>query len=291
MTTDLSTVHEPISNLFARPDRRSEWERYRLSEDQVAFFHEHGFVNGIQLLDAPALETLRQELAEFFAATHAGRELWHEYHSNESGDPNRVLFHALGAWRLRPGFHDLLWNPAFLVPASQLLGGSVRFWHDQLFCKPAKHGGNVAWHQDYSYWTRTTPMAHLTCWTGLDPATRENGCLQYIPGSHHWDLLPITGLAGDMEAIQEVLSEQQWKCFNEPVAVELEPGYCSFHHPLLIHGSFDNKTDIPRRAVVLNVMRDGVQSDSNEPLLQGIPSVPKGERLGGQFFPLLYSAE
>jgi len=36
-----------------------------------------------------------------------------------------------------PGFHDLLWNPAFLVPASQLLGGPVHFWQDQLFCKPA----------------------------------------------------------------------------------------------------------------------------------------------------------
>ena len=55
--------------------------------------------------------------------------------------------------------------------ASQLLGGAVRFWHDQLFCKPAKHGGVVAWHQDYSYWTRTKPMAHLTCWIGLDDST------------------------------------------------------------------------------------------------------------------------
>ena len=102
-----------------------------------------------------------------------------------------------------PGFHDILWNPRFTVPASQLLGGGVRFWHDQLFCKPAQHGGVVAWHQDYSYWTRTQPMAHLTCWIGLDDATRDNGCLQYIPGSHRWDLLPITGLAGDMDSIRE----------------------------------------------------------------------------------------
>src|SRR5687768_17509368 len=70
-------------------------------------------------------------------------------------DPATILFHALGAWRIAPEFHDLLWNPAFIVPASQLLEGPVRFWHDQLFCKPAHHGGRVAWHQDYSYWTRT----------------------------------------------------------------------------------------------------------------------------------------
>jgi ectoine hydroxylase-related dioxygenase (phytanoyl-CoA dioxygenase family) len=290
MTHDLASIHNPISNLFPQPASRADWDQYRLTEDQVEFFHQQGYLAGIKLFNDEQLDTLRNELAEFFDSTHAGHELWHEYHSNESGDPDRVLFHALGAWRIRTGFHDILWNPAFLVPASQLLGGSVRFWHDQLFCKPARHGGNVAWHQDYSYWTRTRPMAHLTCWTGLDPATRENGCLQYIPGSHHWELLPVTGLAGDMEAIQRAVTDQQWVAFQNPVAIELEPGYCSFHHPLLVHGSFDNKTDIPRRAVVLNVMRDGVESDTDEPLLQGVPPVPKGEKMGGQFFPLLYQA-
>ena len=146
----------------------------------------------------------------------------------------------------------------------------------------------MAWHQDYSYWTRTQPMAHLTCWTGLDPATRNNGCLHYIPRSHTWDLLPITGLAGDMDAIKSVLDEEQWNSFQNPVAIELEPGYCSFHHPLLVHGSFDNRTDIPRRAVVLNVIRDGVESFTNEHLLEGVPVIPKGEKMGGRFFPLLY---
>jgi ectoine hydroxylase-related dioxygenase (phytanoyl-CoA dioxygenase family) len=285
--TDLSTKHSPITEMFARPSK-DDFEKYRLSDDQVAFFHDQGYVSGIRLFDDEQIEILRNELADFFDASHEGRELWHEYHSNESADPNRVLFHALGAWRLRSGFHDILWNPAFLVPASQLLEGSVRFWHDQLFCKPAKHGGNVAWHQDYSYWTRTKPMAHLTCWTGLDPATKDNGCLQYIPGSHNWELLPVTGLAGDMNAIEEVLSKEQWETFQKPVAIEMEAGHCSFHHPLMVHGSFDNKTDIPRRAVVLNVIRDGVASYTDDELLKGVPPIAKGEAMDGQFFPLLY---
>ncbi len=291
MATDLSTVHQPITSLFPLPVSDAQWEQYRLSDEQVAFFHEQGYLAGVKLFDEAQVETLRSELAEFFDSSHDGRELWHEYHTNESGDPNRVLFHALGAWRLRPGFHDTLWNPAFLVPASQLLEGSVRFWHDQLFCKPAKHGGNVAWHQDYSYWTRTRPMAHLTCWTGLDPATKENGCLHYIPGSHNWELLPVTGLAGDMEAIEEVLDAEQLEAFQNPVAIELEPGHCTFHHPLMVHGSFDNKTEIPRRAVVLNVIRDGVESYTDDPLLEGVPPVPKGEKMDGQFFPLLYDSK
>jgi ectoine hydroxylase-related dioxygenase (phytanoyl-CoA dioxygenase family) len=146
----------------------------------------------------------------------------------------------------------------------------------------------VAWHQDYSYWTRTKPMAHLTCWIGLDDSTRENGCMHYIDGSHKWDLLPITGLAGDMAAIKEVLSPEQWAQFQKPVAIELKRGECSFHHPLMVHGSFENRVDRPRRATVINVFRDGVKSDSDESPLGGVPPVPKGQAMGGQFFPLLF---
>ena len=145
----------------------------------------------------------------------------------------------------------------------------------------------MAWHQDYSYWTRTTPLAHLTCWIGLDDSTTENGCVHYIPKSHKWDLLPITGLAGDMEAIQEVLNDEQWEAFRKPVAVELKKGECTFHHALTIHGSFENRIDRPRRATVINAFRDGVRSNADESLLTGVPTIPKGQQMGGQYFPLL----
>ncbi|HVU90071.1 MAG TPA: phytanoyl-CoA dioxygenase family protein [Pirellulales bacterium] len=284
---DLSTRHEPVSQLFPRLASAADAERYKLSDEQVRFFHENGYVSGIQVLDDAQVEALREELARLFDPNCPGHEFFYEYHSNESTDPARVLFHALGAWRITAGFHDLLWHPAFTVPASQLFDGAVRFWHDQLFCKPAKHGGVVAWHQDYSYWTRTRPMAHLTCWIGLDDADRDNGCLQYIPGSHRWDLLPITGLAGGMDAIREVLTREQVAQF-QPKAIELTKGQCAFHHPLMIHGSFENRTDRPRRAVVVNAFRDGVCSGANEPLLAGVPPIPAGQPMDGQFFPLLY---
>jgi ectoine hydroxylase-related dioxygenase (phytanoyl-CoA dioxygenase family) len=287
MVTDLSQRHGLVGDLVKFPTARGDWDRFRLSGEQLAFWEENGYVAGVQILDDEQVEVLRAELAELTAPNHPGSRLFYEYNSNESKDPSRVLFHALGAWRVTPGLHDILWNPAFTVPASQLLGGAVRFWHDQLFCKPAQHGGVVAWHQDYSYWTRTQPMAHLTCWIGLDDATRDNGCLQYIPGSHLWELLPVTGLAGDMNAIQSVLSGEQKKQFK-PVAIELKKGQCAFHHPLMVHGSYENTTSGPRRAVVINACRDGVMSSSDQPLLDGVPPVPPGEKLGGQFFPLLF---
>ncbi|APZ94341.1 phytanoyl-CoA dioxygenase family protein [Fuerstiella marisgermanici] len=281
---DLAEFSEPVSDLFSSDAVNAP----RLSDEAIQRFERDGFVVGPRLLDDRQTQQLRDELAELTDPEHAGRELWYEYNSNESADPNLVLFHALGAWRLRPGFHDALWNPAFTVPASQLLGGDVRFWHDQLFCKPAKHGGVVAWHQDYSYWTRTKPMAHLTCWVGLDDASVDNGCIHYVPGSHKWNLLPVTGLAGDMTAIKDALNDEQWELFNNPVAVELKAGECVFHHPLTVHGSFENRTDRPRRAMVLNVVKDGVCSDSDQPLLNGTDVVPPGQPLGGKFFPLLF---
>ncbi|HCP12533.1 MAG TPA: phytanoyl-CoA dioxygenase family protein [Planctomycetaceae bacterium] len=286
---DLSLQHGPISDLFPKAESELQRDAWRLSAEQLAFFAEHGYVVGPRLLGELQIEQLRAELTMMTQPGHPGSEYWYEYHSNESRDPGRVLFHALGAWRIGVGMHDLLWHPGVTTVAAQLLGGAVRFWHDQLFCKPAEHGGVVAWHQDYSYWTRTQPMAHLTCWIGLDDSTVENGCVYYVPGSHRWDLLPITGLAGDMEAIRGVLTPAQWEQFRNPVPVQLKAGECVLHHPLTVHGSFENRTSNPRRAVVVNMVRDGVRSESDSPLLEGVPVIPAGQPLDGQFFPLLYA--
>jgi ectoine hydroxylase-related dioxygenase (phytanoyl-CoA dioxygenase family) len=285
MTTDLSEVHAPCR----WRDYTTNWDQYRLTPEQVDFFHHNGYCSGVRLLDENQVAQLRAELADLIDPAYPANRLFHEYHSNESKDPDTVLFHALGAWRIKPAFHDILWNPAFVMPASQLLEGGVRFWHDQLFCKPARHGGVVAWHQDYSYWTRTEPMQHLTCWIALDDSTRDNGCLQYIPGSHRWPLLPITGLAGNMDEILTVLSDEQKRQF-QPVAIELKAGEAAFHHPLMVHGSYENRTDRPRRATVINVFRDGVKSASDTELLQGVPPIPAGRKMEGQFFPLLFTA-
>jgi ectoine hydroxylase-related dioxygenase (phytanoyl-CoA dioxygenase family) len=287
MVADLSSRHELVGSLLELPNTEEEWNKYRLSDEQVAFFQEFGYLKGIRILSDAQVDQLRGELPAVMDPNAPGNSLFHEFHSNESVDPTRVLFHALGAWRIAPGFHDLLWHPAFTVPASQLLGGAVRFWHDQLFCKPAEHGGVVAWHQDYSYWTRTTPMKHLTCWIGLDDATKENGCLHYVPGSQRWELLPITGLAGDMNAIQTVLSPEQKSQFK-PVAIELKKGEAAFHHPLMVHGSFANSTAQPRRATVINAFRDGTASNTDQPLLKGVAVVPPGKKVEGRFFPLLF---
>lgn len=170
LSNDLADYSHPIANMFVQPKSAKEWEQYMLSDEQVAAFKKDGFIKGIKILSEEQVNLLNAELIKLQSLNEADKKLFYHYESNESEDPDKVLFHAIGAWRLTPGFHDLLWAPAFRMAAYQLLGQSFRIFHDQLFCKPAKHGGVVAWHQDFSYWTFTKPMHHLTCWIGLDDA-------------------------------------------------------------------------------------------------------------------------
>lgn len=282
MLRDLSLFPGTIGNLL---ETGYEPGPYLAAEDVENYF-ENGFLSGVPILSVRQLEALRSSLSALMMSGQEHNPLFYEYNRNESSDHDSVLFHALGAWRVSEPFHDLIFHPKIVRIAEQLLGTKVRFWHDQLFVKPAGDGAVVAWHQDYSYWTRTKPMRHITFWIGLDDSGEDNGCVHYVPGSHKWDLLPRTDLANDMDAVLSVLSEDQRKQFR-PVPSISKAGEASVHHPMMLHGSYENRSPRPRRAVVLNYVSDGVVSDSDEPLLSGIPVIPRGERLNGQFFPLV----
>lgn len=279
---DLSLSHEPLTDLFLDPVPHTA----RVDIDE---FESSGFLVGLPILSENQVMALREALDDLMDK-QAEDPRFYEYHSNESKDDGKRLLHALGAWRISSAFHDLILYRPIIQLAEQLLGGAVRFWHDQVFVKPARDGSVVAWHQDYSYWTRTVPLAHLTCWIGLDDSDEENGCVHYVPGSHRWHLLPRGDLANDMTAVFRHLNAEQKDAFL-PVPAVMRAGETSFHHPMTVHGSYENKSDRPRRGIVLNFMRDGVRSNTNEPLLQGIPVIPMGQKLEGQFFPLLSAAE
>ncbi|KFC59021.1 syringomycin biosynthesis enzyme [Flavobacterium gilvum] len=295
LSNDLADYCHSISNMFVQPKTAKEWEQYMLSEEQVSFFKENGFVKGIKILTEEQVDILNQELVKLQSVNEAEKKLFYHYESNESVDPSKVLFHAIGGWRVTPGFHDLFWAPAYRMAAYQLLGQSFRLFHDQLFCKPAKHGGVVAWHQDFSYWTFTKPMHHLTCWIGLDDANVENGCLYFVPGSHKWGLLPITGLTGDMDAVREILNKKQLEQFDNSIANELPKGYASFHHPLTMHGSYANTSDRSRRAIVLNAMNYNTLGNtagySRLEALKSFPTMEQDKVLDSNFFPLLFDGD
>lgn len=299
---DWSTVHKPVGDLFEHIDLdKTTVEGFKLTNEKIEQFWKDGFLLNIPVLTHEQCDKILEDYKFFLGGEkHPGMEMLYEYHSNQTGDQDNILMHALGHWRLTKHFHDLVFLPQVVVPTSQLLepGGkmsSVRFWHDQLFAKPPKCGGNVAWHQDYSYWTRTKPMKHLTVHIALDDQSEENGALNYIPGSHRWTRdggkpLPVTDFNfKDMESIMTILTEEE-KAQFKPVCGNLKKGEASFHHALAVHGSYGNRSDRPRRAAVLNYFQDGVCSDTDEETLKGIV-IPKDHKMDGQFFPLVFDIE
>src|SRR5574339_282754 len=136
LSIDLADFSHPVTNIFEQPANATDWEQYVLSEEQIRFFEENGYLKGIKILTEEQVELLNTELVKLQSVTGAEKDLFYHYESNESEDPNKVLFHAIGAWRVTPGFHDLIWSPAYRMAAYQLLGVPFRLFHDQLLCKP-----------------------------------------------------------------------------------------------------------------------------------------------------------
>src|ERR1700753_1622734 len=95
--------------------------------------------------------------------------------------------------------------------AEKLLGGEVYHYHSKMIMKDARVGGAWAWHQDYGYWYQNGVLSPMLCSASIavDRATKENGCLQVIDGSHLLGRIDHT-LTGDQagadpERVQAVL--------------------------------------------------------------------------------------
>ena len=261
--------------------------RFQLTAEQRAAFARDGFVGPIPVMDHAQIAELGRRVDDLMERTHELEPLLYEVERAWKQRPEEVVFHCLGGWRVDEWLHDLIWHPAVTVPAAQCLETDrLRFWHDQVFAKPAGHPGVVPWHQDYSYWQRTAPAAHITVHIALDHADLDNGCLQYVPGSHEWGLFESVDFGGDMDSFARRLPVELAEAF-EPRPMRLAAGEAVLHHSHTVHGSLGNGSERPRRALVLNYMADGVRSQSNEPLLRGTTPIPAGEAVGGVFFPLV----
>ena len=282
------TLPGPLTELFPRLRSRRAAEALRLGADELRSFEENGFVAGVRVLEGASLEAVREAVERLRGGDSPHSELLYETDEEYARDPERSTFHCLGGWRVEPALHDLVFHPALTVPAAQLLGlDRLRLWHDQLFYKPPRHLGVVAWHQDFSYWTRTLPMRHVTVNVVLDDTSLENGCLHYVPGSHRWPLLPPVSFGRDMEAFRGFLPAELREQFR-PTPVPLAAGQASFHHPLTVHGSYENRSSGPRRAAVVNYMAPDTRSaEGRVPLLAGTPVVARGAVVEGALFPIV----
>lgn len=294
MSEDLAT-HPGAIKPWAQPDCVDA-----LTGEQVESYWQDGFLIGVPVFTEEEIARVNRDIDEVADPRHDGREYWYEYNSDltETGG----IIHGIGGWRVRESLHDLLWHPVIRGAFYQLLQADPRLLFDQLFCKPARQSGAVSWHQDYSYWTYSQPMNHVTCWIALEDADLSNGCVQYVPGSHRWDvLLPRpTRLTRDRESLLAMLTPQQREQFV-PVAAEVKAGSVLFHHPLTIHGSLPNTSPRSRRGTTIHAMADGTRAAVDGPTTDGVPAwllggagpfyplvdEPAGPVLDGPYFPLL----
>lgn len=259
----------------------------RLTPDHVHAFARDGFCGPIALLTPAEVAQVREAAADVIRNLDRHRDRLYEVERAFTERPGEVVCHFLGGWRVHPVLRDLVFDARIAARGAQLLGvEALRFWHDQVFAKPPHHPGVVPWHQDYSYWTRTAPPCHVTCNLMLDDADATNGCLQFVPGSHRWGLLPKLPFDAPLEAIRAVLpAGADWR----PVTVPVRAGHATFHHSHVLHGSDANRSDRWRRACVLNYMGAEVRvADGAEPLLRGVPRLPTGALVEGEHFPIVW---
>lgn len=260
-----------------------------LSADQCAMFARDGYLGPLDVLTADEVANVREAIAAVIAdLDRLGPQLY-EVEQSYTERPGEVVCHFLGGFRVHPVLRELVFHPRITALCAQLLRvQKLRFWHDQVFAKPPHHPGVVPWHQDYSYWTRTTPPCHITCNVMLDDADAANGCLQFVPGSHRFGLLPKLPFDAPFEAIRAHLPpELVWN----PVLVPVRAGQATIHHSHTLHGSDQNRSDRWRRAAVLNYMGPHVRvANGKEPLLRGARRLPRGALVEGDDFPIVFDA-
>lgn len=132
----------------------------------------------------------------------------------------------------------------------QLIGGEVYHYHSKMILKDARTGGAWAWHQDYGYWYQNGLLFPDLCsvMIAVDAATKENGCLEVLKGSHRMGRINHV-LSGDQAGADlERVSEAEKRL--EKVYCEMAPGDAIFFHANTLHGSGPNRSENPRWAMI-----------------------------------------
>jgi hypothetical protein len=132
----------------------------------------------------------------------------------------------------------------------QLLGDEAYHYHSKMILKDAKVGGAWAWHQDYGYWYQNGVLYPDLCsvMVAVDAATKENGCMQVLKGSHKLGrinhILSGDQAGADLERVEE--AEKRL----ELVHVTMASGDALFFHANLLHCSAANNSDHSRWAII-----------------------------------------
>jgi hypothetical protein len=214
-----------------------------LTNEHVAAYHRDGY------LPVPGLFR-REEVAAMIAAVEEGdRVAGSTWASTDAGGKSSrlALWFDLG---------DDIWAAASTCPRVVnniriLMGEEIAFFHGKVMLKEAHTGGAWEWHQDYGYWYDqgyAFPRL-MSVFIALDPATRENGCLQVLRGSHRLGRLNHTRVGKQTGADPDRIGAIE--TLFERVHCVMEPGDALFFHCNTLHSSAPNESDHDRRSFIM----------------------------------------
>ena len=239
-----------------------------LREAEVAHYHQDGYVL-IKGMLAP------EEVGLLGRAAREDRVLDQHSHGRADGEGGTV---RLSLWNHPTDtIYGMIARSESLVGAAEkLLDGEVYHYHSKMIMKDAKIGGAWTWHQDYGYWYQNGVLFPLltSAFIAVDRASKQNGCLQVIRGSHHLGRIEhiLTGdqAGADPERVERILERL------ELVHVEMEPGDTLFFHANLLHRSDQNQSANPRWSMICcyNAARNNPYKESHHPRYTPLEKVP-----------------
>ena len=242
-----------------------------IADELVAMYHEDGYLLIKSMLNP-------EETGLLARAAREDRVL--DQHSFGRGDGEGGTV-RLSLWNHPTDtiYGMIARSESIVGTAEKLLGEEAYHYHSKMIMKDAKVGGAWAWHQDYGYWYQNGVLfPHLTsAFIAVDRATKANGCLQVIRGSHKLGRIEhvLTGdqAGADQGRVDEVLKRL------DLVYVEMEPGDALFFHANLLHRSDQNHSDKPRWSMICcyNAKSNDPYKESHHPRYTPLSKVPDSE--------------
>ncbi|WP_375500149.1 phytanoyl-CoA dioxygenase family protein [uncultured Nostoc sp.] len=225
-----------------------------LSKDQIAQYHNDGFVIIPSFFDPEEVEPIKQAL-------EADPELggvWTKW-ADSYGHLNQIV-----VWtELGDSLLGVIPRTNRMVNAAEILleGVECYHWHSKLIIKNPHSKAWIEWHQGYGGWYNDGCLYphFVTCTVAIDKHSKDNGCLQVVKKSQLMGRLNHKIVGGDTLAIDPVWMEKVLERLDI-VYCEMEPGDALFLHANTIHCSGDNRTDSPRTAITCHY-----NAASNEP--------------------------
>lgn len=150
---------------------------------------------------------------------------------------------------LFPTLWDLVHDPRILDLVETLLGPDIFCVGSSTIEKSARSEQYAAWHQDAPF-LGVDSARGVAVWIALTPSLPESGCVKVVPGTHgsqqqHRDTKDGLNMLGGREEICDLPADAA------AVALALQPGQMSLHHPLIVHGSEANSQDYDRIGFVI----------------------------------------